>query len=77
MERIKIKLVKKKGIDIWTVQMEGKDTGYNIRKDSFITSTYYLLYYKNRLKGRFEAFDDVIDNLNGKILEEMADRLLG
>ena len=70
-------LVKQKGIDIWKVMDGKRDTLYTVRKDVFLTRSYYLVYKKNRLSGRFENLKDVYEHLAVKIMDEKADLILG
>lgn len=74
---MKLTLKKQKGIDIWRVFEEQKDTSYTVRKDFFLTRPFYLLYKKNRLLGRFENMKDVYEMIAIKILDERADVLVG
>ena len=71
-------LIKKiKGIDRYQVFKNGEKTLISVSYDSYNSNKYYLIYEGNRLKGRFNSRNEVMEYLRLYILEKSADLILG
>ena len=73
---LKVVFVKRRGIDIYDVVIDGVKSKYRVVKDRWNTDIFYLVYYGERLLRRFSDINEVREFLAGKFIETMADNLL-
>lgn len=75
-DRMKIKIVKQKNIDLYKIYIDGKESNWKISRQGFLTDIYYLVYYGKRLKRRCESMQECQDLIKGELLNRMADTYL-
>lgn len=74
---MKITLKKRSGIETYDVLFNGQDTKYSVSGQNYLTEKYYLIYYGKRFSGRFNSLREVNEYLAGKMLDGIADGILG
>lgn len=74
---MKILLKKRKGIEVYDVFIDGVKSKWNVSKQYFGTSPFYLVYEGKRLKGRFDNIEEVKTCIITKLLDKKADLILG
>lgn len=61
---------------MYKVYIDGELTKWNVRQEEWGSSVYYLIYYGERLKGRFDSFEEINGYMREKLLEEAAEKFL-